>query len=311
MLFIATSVAMLRSSEVGACHPAFTIKKSSRILSEFLYILNMRRVKDFVRQIPQLVEWFSNFTGINLNKLGEDHPLYVYHKKYDIWWKNEFQKVPKDFDGIDLFIIDFASFIKGVQVFQRQIIGKIKDGFVCDLINKDSCYGVFFEIRVLMHFHIFGYENIIYRDNDIDGKHPDIMFTNKYLRRIFVECTRKYAKPERATNDVLLIEDLLRSIKVKAEEYGKLDIPLIYAVHVPEEIEFERGKFRTDLGDKLQEMFKDQIFKNVNWVVFSSYKLPEVKPINIKGDVMFDTDLQHLRYPNGSVDPELKVDIVW
>lgn len=271
----------------------------------------MRRVKDFVSQIPQLVEWFSNFTGINLNKLGEDHPLYVYHKKYDTWWKNEFQKVPEDFDGIDLFIIDFASFIKGIQVFQRQIIGKIKDGFVCDLRNKDSCYGVFFEIRVLMHFHIFGYENIIYRDNDIDGKHPDIMFTNKYLRRIFVECTRKYAKPERTTNDVLLIEDLLRSIKVKAEEYGKLDHPLIYAVHVPEVIEFDRAKFRTDLGSKLQEIFKEKIFKNVNWVVFSSYKLPEVKPINIKGDVMFDTDLQHLRYPNGSVDPELKVDIVW
>lgn len=269
----------------------------------------MRQVVVFIHKIPELFHWFFNFTGINPNGLGADHPLFTHFVEYEKWWKNTFQRRPEDFSSISAKIIDFASFIKGVQIFQRQIKGRVKNEFVSDLIN--NCYGIFFEIKVSMHFYIFGFENIIYRDNNVDGKHPDIMFTDKRLTRIFVECTRKYAKPERSTNDVLLMEDLVRSIKIKAEEYKKLNVPLIYAVHVPEQFEFDRGSFRTELGTKLQEIFKDPIFRNVNWVVFSSYRVPLPHPIGIKGDVIFDTDLQHLRYPNGSVDPKLWVNIVW
>jgi hypothetical protein len=275
----------------------------------FLYILNMRQVPVFIHRIPELVHWFFDFTEIDPCKLEKNHPILNHFEEYEKWWKETFQKKPEDFDSISAGITDFAGFIKGVQIFQRQIEGKIKSEFVSDLLN--NCYSIFFEIKVLMHFYIFGYENIIYRDNNVDGKHPDIMFTDKNLRRIFVECTRKYAKPERCTDDALLIEDLMRSVKLKAEEYKNLNVPFVYAVHVPEEIEFDRDKFRTDLGNKLHEIFKDEIFRNVNWVVFSSYKLPEVKFINIKGDVMFETDLPHLRYNNAFVAPELHVDIVW
>ncbi len=269
----------------------------------------MRKAPVFIHRIPELVQWFFDFTEINLNKLESNHPILKHFEEYEKWWKDTFQKKPEDFDSISARIIDFASFIKGVQVFQRQIEGKIKGEFVSDLLN--NCYSVFFEIKVLMHFYIFGYENVIYRDNNVNGKHPDIMFTDKNLRRIFVECTRKYAKPERCADDTLLIEDLIRSVKLKAEEYKNLNIPFVYAVHVPEEIELDRDKFRRELGTRLQEMFKESIFKNVNWVVFSSYKLPAIKSIGIKEDVLFDTDLQRLQYPNGSVDPKLWVDVIW
>jgi len=197
--------------------------------------------------------------------------------------------------------------VEGIRLSQRQI-GKIKNEFVAQLVNEESCVGILFEIRILTHFRILESENAIenlhYRDVAINRKVPDIMFTRRdSLRRIFVECTRKYAKEERCKSDTLLMEDLMRSVKDKAHNYKGLTHPFIFAVHVPEVIEFDRDKFRRKLGSKLQEMFKDNVFRYVNCVVFSSYRCPLPKPLNRKGDVLFDTDLPNLTYPNGSVDP--------
>lgn len=135
------------------------------------------------------------------------------------------------------------------------------------------------------------------------------MFTTRELRRVFVECTRKYAKPDRCSNDAVLTEDLIRSLNDKAIEYKDLAVPLIYAVHVPEDIDFDRDKFKIELRNKLHEILKVVIFRNVNYVVFSSYKLPEVKSVSIQGDVMFNTDLNRLLYQNPFVDPNFQVDI--
>jgi hypothetical protein len=269
----------------------------------------MRNLNAFIHHIPRLVEWFKNFTGVDYTLLEKDHPLFLYYEEYEKWLINHFQKPTPNFNNISNDIIDFASFLRVVQLFQPQIRGKVKKEFIGDLRDRTTCYGIFFEIKILGHFYKLGVENLNYRDNYIKGKNPDIMFTNRDLRRIYVECTRKYAKPERSDNDTLLMDDLIRSLNAKASEYKTLPVPLIYAVHMPEDLNFDRNKFRTELGRRLHEILKENIFRNVNHVVFSSYKLPKVEHINVRGDVVFNTDLTHLRYKNQFVDPEFQVDI--
>jgi hypothetical protein len=269
----------------------------------------MRKLNAFIHHIPKLVEWFKEFTEIDYSTLERDHPLWLYYEEYEKWSINHFGKQPIKFDGISNKIIDFGSFLKVVQLFQHQIKNKIKNNFISDLKDKSTCYGVLFEIRILGHFYKLGVENLSYRDNHIYGKNPDIMFTTRELRRVFVECTRKYAKPDRCSNDAVLTEDLIRSLNDKAIEYKDLAVPLIYAVHVPEDIDFDRDKFKIELRNKLHEILKVVIFRNVNYVVFSSYKLPEVKSVSIQGDVMFNTDLNRLLYQNPFVDPNFQVDI--
>ena len=165
----------------------------------------MRHVYVSIEETAQLVKWFRDFTEIDPNDLEKDHPLFLYNQEYEAWWMNVSHKNPNDLDSISNRIIDFLAFIKGVHIFQRQIKDRIKQAFTRDLKNKQSCYGVFFEIRILTHLHILGCENINYRDNKINGKNPDIMYTNKKLKRIFIECTRKHARPERYSSDRLLI----------------------------------------------------------------------------------------------------------
>jgi hypothetical protein len=269
----------------------------------------MRKLSAFIHHIPELVEWFKEFTEIDYSTLERDHPLWLYYEEYEKWSINHFGKQPIKFDDISNKIIDFGSFLKVVQLFQHQIKDKIKNNFISDLKDKSTCYGVLFEIRILGHFYKLGVENLSYRDNHIDGKNPDIMFTTRELRRVFVECTRKYAKSDRSNSDIVLIEDLIRSLNAKAIEYKDLPVPLIYAVHVPEDIDFARDKFKTELKNKLYEILKLVIFRNVNYVVFSSYKSPEKKPLNVRGDVIFNTDLDRLLYQNQFVDPKFKVDM--
>jgi hypothetical protein len=256
-----------------------------------------------------MVDWFQKFIKRDLNTLDNGHPIRTYFDSYEKWRVDKFAAPQNRANQLPEEVIEFAGFIKGIQIFQNQLRGKVKRQFVNDLIDANICYGVLFEIKVLISCYIFEYENLHYRCIEIDGKHPDIMFTTESLTRVFLECTRKRAKPERIKNEILLIEDLGNSLKEKAESYKDLIVPLIYAVHVPEKIDLTRDQFRTDLGIQVQILFKDNIFKNVNWVIFSSYRRPFVEPADARGNEKYNTDLTNLKYQNTNVDPSLKADI--
>jgi len=264
-------------------------------------------VRDY--QIPALVEWFEQFTGIDCSKLEKDHPLHAHHAKYREWALQRFQRQPSEFDGMSGQVVELASFIKGVQLFQDQIVGRVKRDFIGDLSDKATCHGVFFEIKVLVNFYIVGYEHISYRDNEVQGKNPDIRFVTPELRRVYVECTGKRAKRERTTDDKLLMEDLLRSLKDKATEYKDLRVPLIYAVHVPEILNFEKDDFRSKLGEKLVRAFQDPCFSNVSYVAFSSYRVPVVEHVSVNGSPQFGTDLHRLSYKNSFAAPDYRLEL--
>lgn len=259
--------------------------------------------------IPGLVCWFENFTGIKCLELDKQHILHRYYAKYHDWSLHTFQKPSGEFDAISGEVIEFASFIKGIQLFQSQIAGRVKKDFVNDLADEATCPGVLFEIKVLVNFYIVGYEHIRYRDNQVQGKNPDIMFVTSKLRRVYVECTRKRAKQERTVDEDLLMEDLVRSLRDKATEYRQLPVPLIYAVHVPEVISFEGPEFRSDLDRKLQQEFQDPRFGNVCYVAFSSYRVPVVEHVSIDGSAQFGTDLHRLSYKNSFAAPNYRLEL--
>jgi hypothetical protein len=268
-------------------------------------------------QIPELVKSFCNFTGLSFSDLKTNHPLRKHYEEWRVWWNGQSQKLSKSIDAISGSIIDFTHFLEGVRLSQK-LIDKAKDQFLAELVDEEQCLGAFFEIRILTHFRILEFEKIIenlyYRDVTVNGKNPDIMFTKKSsFRRIFVECTRRLAKEERCKDDAILKKDLIRSLIGKAENYQNLAHPFIYAVHVPEVIEFDRDKFRKELGSDLQQIFKEgyKIFHNVDCVAFSSYRCALPEPLDGKGNVLFDTSLPNLSYPNGSVDKIFKEDLLY
>lgn len=262
-------------------------------------------IRDY--DLPRLLKWLEEFLGLDLTNMAATHPLRSYIDSYKKWETSKFGKSGIQVTEVPTEIIEFGSFVKAIWLFRDQLTGDIKRDFVCDLVDEQTCYGVFFEITVLIHCWRLEYENLSYRCNKVDSKEPDIMFTNPDLRRIFIECTRKQAKPTRIFDDGNLIEDLKRSLKTKGESYQGLDVPFIYAVHVPEEVALNRNEFRVQLGKEIQEMLKDVIFRNVSWVVFSSYRPPFVKRKDPRGNRVYTTDLMLLRYPNAHVDPSLDV----
>ena len=258
-------------------------------------------------EMPSQVKWFQEFLDHDLESLETGHPLKSYIESYNQWQISKFGTVGVPAAEIPVEVIEFGTFITGIQLFRDQLKDKVKRQFVSDLLDERTCYGVLFEVTVLINCWRLEYENLTYRSNRVNGKEPDIMFTNPDLRRIFIECTRKYAKPSRTCDDDALIEDLKRSIKTKGESYEGLEVPLIFAVHVPEEVSLNRNEFRTKLGHQVQEMFKDRIFHNVNWVIFSSYRPPLVARTDSRGNRVYNTDLISLRYPNPNVDASLEV----
>ncbi len=260
--------------------------------------------------ILPLEKWFADYIGTNFSDLETHHPLRKYYDDYLEWAKEKFQKHPSSRVSLPESIMEFANFLKGVQIC-RALIDPVKNEFIADVMEPNSCYGVFFEIRVLTHFYNFQFnrfiENLAYRNAKVNDKKPDIMFTKSgSLKRIFLECTRKYEREMRCKSDTLLIEDLMRSLKDKAEIYQNIDSPIIYAVHVPEIIQFDRNEFRQKLGLKLLETLKDRIYRNVNYVTFSSYKSPILVGSDVMGNIHYDTDIPNLRYPNAWVEPSLK-----
>jgi hypothetical protein len=267
----------------------------------------MRNLEILDYKTPMMVDWFQKFINCDLHALEAEHPLRLYTDAYDAWTVDKFGSALDNRPKLPKEVIEFATFIYGIQLSQRDLQGEVKSNFVSDLINGNSCYGVLFELKVLISCYILEYENLHYRCNKVDGKCPDIMFTIEGPRRVYIECTRKLAKPQRVTDDKLLIGDFKNSLREKAEDYKLLSVPLIYAVHVPEKIDLTRSQFRTDLGKEIQTMFKDNIFKNVNWVIFSSYRPPFKDAIDARGNIIYNTDLIHLRYPNPNIDPNLKV----
>jgi len=82
----------------------------------------------------------------------------------------------------------------------------------------------------------------------------------------------------------------------------------VYAVHVLEDIELDRNEFRKELGKRIQGLFQQVEFRNVNAVVLSSYRLPDLQ-CDVRGNVMFIPDLKYIKYRNQFVDSTLKVDI--
>lgn len=183
---------------------------------------------------PRLKAWFFKYIGKDIKDFSDDHPLRIYYREYEIWWIDKFSR-KSDF-GIPIppALLEFGNFMKGVE-FCRVLIDpvKVKAKFISNILDKNDCYGLMFEIRVLMNLfnsQKCGYlENLIYQPDSINGKYPDMSFTkSREFKSIYLECTRKRNREIRCDDDEVLIRDLIWAIKDKAESYKVIEAPLIY-----------------------------------------------------------------------------------
>lgn len=174
-------------------------------------------------------------------------------------------------------VAELANWAVMTSIFRKDWEGNQKHLFLGRLKKNDSVLHLLFELVVGLNYHLDGYDPTLILDNQ-GGRKPDLILQYSQGHEIYVECARRMPKSERSIDLTVLVNDLTHTLKDKKESKVDWGGPRVVAIHIPEKIDLMNGTLRKTIGKRVYREFMDheQDYENVNVVVFSSDRIPEL-----------------------------------